>query len=98
MFQNEDYEDLCSALRQSATGLDIDVLFSRYVVKRGFLCSNMGLHLYILLVFCMCSFDGFEETAQYRLFTILGIPLYHSWVLNPEVCISLWSNGICHSA
>ncbi|XP_024316444.1 ubiquitin carboxyl-terminal hydrolase MINDY-1 [Brachypodium distachyon] len=57
--KNEDYAGVVAALKQSATGLDIDILFS--------------------------SVDGFEDTSQYRIFRILGIPLYHSCTLNLDM-------------
>lgn len=39
-----------------------------------------------------CRIDDFEFTPECAIFDLLDIPLYHGWIVDPQVCTSLASD------
>lgn len=35
----------------------------------------------------ICRIDDFEFTPECAIFDLLDIPLYHGWIVDPQVCI-----------
>jgi hypothetical protein len=96
--QQQNIADAIDLLPRLATGIDVNIKFRR---------SDFYSPSSLLLSFSLCSFDqnfnstcrigDFEFTRECAIFDLLDIPLYHGWIVDPQVCTFLALEILCMS-
>lgn len=83
--QQQNIADAIDLLPRLTTGIDVNIKFRRLILCHMFLlliCRNSyhnqdSLH--------GCRIDDFEFTPECAIFDLLDIPLYHGWIVDPQV-------------
>lgn len=72
--------DAMNLLSCLANGLSVDIKFTRLL-----LCFSVSI--ITERVYSLCRIDDFELTRERSIFDVFKIPLYHGWIVDPEVNI-----------
>lgn len=96
MFQNKDagyvenqqqnIADAIDLLPRLATGIDVNIKFRRFDI----LLFSLVIHCHSFTLLDQkysdtCRIDDFEFTRECAIFDLLDIPLYHGWIVDPQV-------------
>lgn len=85
--QQQNIADAIDLLPRLTTGIDVNIKFRRFILLLSFSSS-------ILLKITSCPnhdcllcfrIDDFEFTPECAIFDLLDIPLYHGWIVDPQV-------------
>lgn len=87
--QQQNIADAIDLLPRLATGIDVNIKFRRlnWLYDKY---SSFSLNLYAFIgleqsISFNCRIDDFEFTRECAIFDLLDIPLYHGWIVDPQV-------------
>lgn len=91
--QQQNIADAIDLLPRLATGIDVNIKFRRLKLIFFSFCNCCyyyhSIGIMILTKDGACRIDDFEFTPECAIFDLLDIPLYHGWIVDPQVCFEL---------
>lgn len=84
--QQQNIADAIDLLPRLATGIDVNIKFRRLNSFSPPVPCGYYLFLTLINMQEMCRIDDFEFTRECAIFDLLDIPLYHGWIVDPQVC------------